>query len=169
MAYLLDFALLACIYFWQAHRHSGIKKSALALNTLMYIYLCGVLYFTLMPILVSLPYCLNHPYIPMCMTPFRDAIMGYGDYERQIVLNVIMTVPFGFLLPLCRNISDKSCGFLRCILITILLSLAIELLQPLINASRSSDITDLITNTVGGALGYLLYLPLKRSITRKNA
>jgi len=31
------------------------------------------------------------------MEPFEDAISGRGDFARQIVLNVIMTVPFGFL------------------------------------------------------------------------
>ena len=36
---------------------------------------------------------------------------------------------------------------------------SIELLQPLISGARSSDITDVITNTVGGILGYLASVP----------
>lgn len=38
------------------------------------------------------------------------------------------------------------------------MSLGIELLQPLIDGFRSADITDLITNTVGGVIGYGIYL-----------
>lgn len=34
------------------------------------------------------------------------------------------------------------------------LSLSIELLQPFLNGARSADITDVITNTAGGLLGY---------------
>ena len=49
---------------------------------------------------------------------------------------------------------------------TFLLSLVIELLQPLINGVRSSDITDIITNTSGGIVGYVLYLLFKPIITR---
>ena len=30
-------------------------------------------------------------------------------------------------------------------------------MQPLLHASRSSDITDVITNTIGGMLGYALW------------
>ena len=47
-----------------------------------------------------------------------------------------------------------------------LLSLVIELLQPLINGVRSSDITDIITNIIGGIVGYVLYLLFKPIITR---
>ena len=38
------------------------------------------------------------------------------------------------------------------------MSLGIELLQPLINGFRAADITDVITNVVGGILGYGLFL-----------
>ncbi len=40
---------------------------------------------------------------------------------------------------------------------TAALSLSVELLQPLINAARSADITDVITNTAGGLIGYAVY------------
>lgn len=39
-----------------------------------------------------------------------------------------------------------------------LMSFGIEILQPLINGPRSSDITDIITNVIGGMLGYGLYV-----------
>ena len=93
----------------------------------------------------------------MNMEPFEDAINGRGDFARQIVLNVIMTVPFGFLYPLCRCAAGKKCGLLRCVLMIAALSLSIELLQPLINGARNSDITDVITNTAGGLIGYVTY------------
>ena len=41
------------------------------------------------------------------------------------------------------------------------MSLGIEILQPLIDGSRASDITDLITNVIGGVLGYILYAVFK--------
>ena len=42
-----------------------------------------------------------------------------------------------------------------------MMSLGIELLQPLIGGFRSSDVTDLITNVIGGMLGYVLYVLFK--------
>lgn len=93
----------------------------------------------------------------MNLVPFIDVLNGRGDFIRQVVLNVIMTIPFGFLLPLVK----KNVKLLKIIFYTFLLSLSIELLQPLINGVRSSDITDLITNVVGGIIGYVIYLIFK--------
>ena len=155
----LDFAALSLLYFlWLCPKWKRRGKRVLVVNTVMFLYLSGVLLVTLMPVITSLPFCFSHPYIPMRMEPFEDAINGRGDFVRQIVLNVIMTVPFGFLYPICRRVAGKKCGLLRCFLMTIALSLSIELLQPLINSARSADITDVITNTTGGLIGYVVYV-----------
>lgn len=130
-------------------------RDILLVNTLMYVYLSFVLYFTLMPVITSLPFILNHPYKWMNMVPFIDVITGRGDFMRQVLLNVIMTVPFGFLFPMIRN---PAAGFGRTVFCCLLMSLGIELLQPLINGFRSADITDIMTNTIGGMIGYVLYL-----------
>ena len=162
MKYLIDFAALALLYvfaFFPRWRKMG--RDRLLVNTLMYAYCTAVLYFTLMPVLCALPYLLDHPYTPMNLVPFIDVSLGRGDYLRQIVLNVLLTVPFGFLYPLTRNGAAK-CG--QTVLLSLLMSLGIELLQPLLNGGRSSDITDLITNGTGGLLGYGLYV-LFRPVT----
>lgn len=159
--YAIDFAVLTVVYFiWLKNQWKGHGRTVFAVNTLLYLYLTGVLFVTLMPIVVSLPFCFNHRYVPMQMTPFEDVWRGRGDFVRQILLNVIMTVPFGFLYPLYRRADGKSCSFFRCLLAPMTLSLTIELLQPLINGARSADITDVITNTVGGMTGYLVYVIL---------
>lgn len=154
-----DFIVLALLYFFVFFRKWKAKgKDVLLVNTLMYVYLSFVLFFTLMPIITSLPFIFNHPYDFMNMVPFIDVTAGRGDFIRQVVLNVIMTMPFGFLFPLTRFGNGK---FGKTVLFCFLMSLGIELLQPLIDGCRSSDITDLITNTTGGILGYLFYLIFK--------
>lgn len=138
-------------------------KDVLFINTTIYIYLSFVLYFTLMPITTSLPFIFNHPYDAMNMTPFIDVLNGRGDFARQVGLNVLMTVPFGFLVPLTEK---KNVKIFKVVLYTFLLSLGIELLQPLIDGFRSSDITDIITNVTGGIIGYIIYLVLRPVTTR---
>ncbi len=156
MKYLVDFLALALLYLFILFKKWKPKgKDLLLVNTLMYIYLSFVLYFTLMPVITSLPFILNHPYIPMNMIPFVDIVMGRGDFLRQVLLNVIMTVPFGFLFPMTRR---RPSGFARTVFFCFLMSLGIELLQPLIDGIHSADITDLITNSIGGMVGYLLYI-----------
>lgn len=131
----------------------------------MYFYLTAVLFVTLMPIVASLPFIFNHPYTPMNFIPFDDLLHGRGDTVRQIVLNIIMMIPFGFLLPICRACSHKKYNMFQCILFSAGLSICIEVLQPIISGIRSADITDVITNTLGGLTGYLLFLLLRPVIS----
>lgn len=164
MKVLIDFVALITIYFLKFYKKWKVRgRDILFINTIMYIYLSFVLYFTLMPILTALPFIFNHPYTSMNVVPFIDVLSSRGDFIRQVVLNVVMTIPFGFLLPLVKK---ANVNVLKVILYTFLLSLSIELLQPLINDFRSSDITDLITNVIGGFIGYLIYLIFKPLTTK---
>lgn len=160
MKYLIDFIALFLLYalvFFKRWRSRG--GDALLVNTLLYLYLSLVLCVALMPVITSIPSMLNHPYKPMNFVPFIDVSMGRGDFFRQVVLNVIMTMPFGFLFPLTRN---RTAGLGRTVLFCFLMSLGLELLQPFFD--RHSDITDLITNVAGGILGYVLFV-LFRPVT----
>lgn len=164
MGEIIDFIVLIIIYilmFYKKWKAQG--KDVLFINTTMYIYLSFLLYFTLMPILTSLPLAFNHPYEFMNLVPFIDVSSGRGDFIRQVVLNIILTIPFGFLLPLIKK---KKPNFLKVVFYTFLLSLGIEILQPLINGARSSDITDIITNVTGGIIGYTVFLLFKPLITK---
>ena len=96
-------------------------------------------------------------YIPMHMAPFEDVIHRHGDYVRQIVLNVVLFLPFGVLQPLCDRCRGRRPRFWRCLLLALALSAGIELVQPLLHVFRRADITDVITNTIGGVLGYALW------------
>ena len=134
---LIDLAVLAAVYgVWLLPKWRPLGRRTFAVYTLMYGCLAGIALFTLMPVLAALPFCFDHPYVPMHMMPFEDVILRRGDYVRQIVLNIVLFIPFGVLLAL---------------------SIGIEVVQPLLHAFRSSDITDVITNTTGGVLGYALW------------
>lgn len=162
MGEAIDFAVLFFLYvavFRGKWRAKG--EDILLVNSTMYIYLSFVLYFTLMPVIISLPFAFNHPYVPMNMVPFIDVLSGKGDFARQVGLNVLMAVPFGFLFPLTSMGSEGNDKFRKTVWFCFLMSLGIELLQPLVNGIRSSDITDIITNVSGGIIGYVLYLLLK--------
>lgn len=151
MEYLIDIIIFVMIYVkvlyprWMNHK-------CFIQFTLFYIYIVMVISVTLMPICTSLPFIFNHDYKPMQMIPFNDVVHGWGDYERQIMLNIFMFMPFGFLLPII-----SKCRFRSVFVICLCASLFIECTQPLLSTLRASDITDVITNTFGGVLGYGCY------------
>ena len=74
----------------------------------------------------------------------------FSDY-RSSLLNVLLFVPLGFFLPLFWK---KFSAFGYTLLFGFCTSLLSELLQ--IFTFRATDINDLMTNTVGTVLGYLL-------------
>ena len=73
------------------------------------------------------------------------------------ILNMIMMMPFGFLLSL---IWQNWRGFGKVVLAGFGFSLLIEVLQ-LFN-TRLSDVDDLIMNTLGAAAGYLIWILYNR-------
>ena len=73
-----------------------------------------------------------------------------GD-AKNAALNVLLFVPLGILLPVLWR---EFRSFPRTALAGLLLSLGIEILQ--IFTFRYTDVNDLLTNTAGAALGFLI-------------
>lgn len=80
---------------------------------------------------------------------------GYPLGFAHIILNVCMFVPFGLILPI---ISKRCDSFLKVLGISFAFTLLIEIAQMILPMGRSFDIDDLICNTLGGAIGYCIYV-----------
>lgn len=91
------------------------------------------------------------------VVPFIDLLKVYKNgnmwqFIRLFAGNIIWFLPFGFLLP-C--IFDKMC-FLKTLLLGFSLSFGIELIQ-LIFKKGVFETDDLILNTFGTAVGYIMF------------
>jgi VanZ family protein len=75
------------------------------------------------------------------------------DAVRQIGGNVLLGVPFGILLPV---LTPRTYGILRVLAFTTLVMLLVELFQGALVTGRAFDIDDVILNTAGALIGYLL-------------
>ena len=95
--------------------------------------------------------------------PEQINVLPFSDPNLNVVthgLNVILFIPFGILFPLIMGSKRSFAGTLAG---GALLSLIVELSQLLNN--RSTDVDDLILNTVGTAAGYALYRMFCRKST----
>lgn len=102
-------------------------------------------------------YKLSHTADIINFEPFSMTIDRVGYLQ-----NILLFIPLGMLLPLFF----KRPYFLLCTLSGTLFSFMIECSQ-LLN-KRSSDVDDLIMNTLGAIIGYLLYkLILERLLKNK--
>ncbi|MFJ6217012.1 VanZ family protein [Streptomyces sp. NPDC092296] len=75
------------------------------------------------------------------------------DAVKQIGGNLLLGLPFGVLLPV---LFPRVRGPLRVLLVTAAVMLLVELVQGAVIVGRSFDVDDVILNTTGAVLGYLL-------------
>ena len=81
---------------------------------------------------------------------------------KTSLLNILILVPFGFGLSVITNFRIK-----KVVVIGALFSIAIELLQFVTGliakiTFRVADINDVIFNTIGAAIGYMLFVGFVR-------
>jgi len=94
---------------------------------------------------------LDYHHRSLNLIPFGGPSIVNGSFG-QIIENVLCFIPLGLLL----NVNFKQFGFLPKLTFIVVLSLTFELTQ-FIFAIGATDITDLITNTIGGILGLKIY------------
>ena len=87
------------------------------------------------------------------------------DLETSL-LNVLLLIPFGFGLPFVTSLHMK-----QTVLLGALLSIVVELLQLVTGliggvTFRVADVNDVLFNTLGVALGYVLVVGFGRAVRR---
>jgi glycopeptide antibiotics resistance protein len=100
------------------------------------------------------------------LIPFRKFI-DYSLHHRQVVGNLAMLFPLGFYLPLLYK---RIHSFKKVLLVSLLVAVTIELTQLIFTFLtpvgsfyfRAFDVDDIILNTAGACVGYLLYLHLAK-------
>lgn len=155
---------LVAIIFLVKQRSASIKNKIIGL--LFILYIGKVLDLTLFPI------PLNHREVQNAMMNFslEQASIEYYNLIpfqnitglkqlKEPLLNILMMVPMGIFLPVVFKSMRR---WHHTVLTAFLLSLTIELLELGLTLGFGVilwhfDVSDLITNTLGGFIGYLLY------------
>ncbi|MFF1285565.1 VanZ family protein [Streptomyces sp. NPDC058299] len=75
------------------------------------------------------------------------------DTVKQLGGNVVLGMPFGVLLPV---LAPRTRGLARVAVVTAFVMLLVELVQGALITGRTFDIDDVLLNTTGALLGYLL-------------
>lgn len=96
-----------------------------------------------------------HPFRPVYLAVKYGAVNG--GMAIQFLLNILMFLPLGFLIPIIFK--HHQTNFWGILSISFILSSMTELTQFL--TGRSVDIDDLIANSIGGLLGFALFIFLQ--------
>jgi len=106
------------------------------------------------------------------LTPFKEirrfivysGQLGASSVFTNLIGNVLAFVPFGIFLPV---LSNNRLKFYQVTIFTFGLTLSIELIQ-LISKVGICDVDDMILNTLGGIIGYLMFFVWKSVKERKK-
>jgi len=90
--------------------------------------------------------------------------LGASSVFTNLIGNVVAFIPFGIFLPILTNNSLK---IFQVTLFTFALTLSIELIQ-LMSRVGIFDVDDIILNTLGGIIGYLMFFVWKSIKERKK-
>ncbi|HJP81116.1 MAG TPA: VanZ family protein [Candidatus Saccharimonadales bacterium] len=93
--------------------------------------------------------------IPSVLTEFQTRTLNFIPFTghlSEMVENILIFIPFGFFI----SAALKNIDFWKKLFFIFVFSLAIETIQYLL-AIGVSDITDIITNTLGGLMGLGIY------------
>jgi glycopeptide antibiotics resistance protein len=128
--------------------------------SIFFLYALSVVAVTVFPIVVrpqeargDVPW-----WIVVQWVPFRAEALGF-------LLNVIMFVPLGVLMPVLWRSADSV---RRTVMVSLAASTAIELTQLVLwltlGSFRTVDVNDLIANTAGGLAGLMLVRAAHRAL-----
>lgn len=107
----------------------------------------------------TLPHFREVNIIPVAGSVIRNNQLDYNE----IILNILVFIPFGLYLSMIK----LNWSFWKKIILIAGISLLFELLQ-FIFAIERTDITDLIGNTLGGAIGIGLYIVSTKILMEKT-
>jgi len=150
------------------------KKSRVFLVyfTVFYVYLVMVLYYTLFQFQSLILLKLFNPHLILKGQAAGKALnliplvaLTPADMQTSL-LNILLMAPFGFGLPFIADFRMK-----KVVVYAMVFSLAIELTQWLTGrlagvTFRVADVNDVIFNTLGAAVGYLLFIGCMRFYQR---
>ncbi|WP_102273666.1 VanZ family protein [Cytobacillus massiliigabonensis] len=155
ISYLIGFLILSGLVFFLKKTY---KKGNIYIlfYTIFFFYILNVIKYTIFPIEIGTLFVeeLKEQLSTFSRTNFIP--FKFQNYE-QTFLNILLTIPFGFGLPYLKRVNIKSV-----FLIGLLFSLLIEITQFIISLVigypyRVTDINDIMANSVGVLIGYLLY------------
>lgn len=139
------------------------------LINIFFFYGCALFVATMRPFTFQLPTLGPRREVYFDVELFEElSNMAEGSEMYQLLYsvgNVVMLIPFGLFLPL---IFPFARHFFVTMFLGFTLSFTIEMSQMLFTVSRKGTVDDLLFNTIGAIIGYVLFQIVGRKIVPKK-
>ncbi|MET9591789.1 VanZ family protein [Streptomyces sp. NPDC006516] len=139
-------------------RRRGVGRLLLRVVVLTAAFLALVAFSVVLAKVTLTPSPASEGIVTSNLRPGRSLRQYAEDYTflaacKQAGGNLLLGVPFGVLLPI---LVPRRLRMLRMMVLTVLVIAVVELVQGALVAGRAFDIDDVILNTAGALLGYVL-------------
>ena len=122
-------------------------------GSLFALYLMILLWLVLFKLRVDISSVFSYHHRSLNLIPFAAPSRVHGEIGYgEMIYNCFFFIPFGLLL----SVNFKKIKFLPKLVLIMIFSVAVENIQYIF-AIGATDITDVITNTLGGLIGLSLY------------
>lgn len=140
--------------YWRSDGEGNNSANKLTI-ALFVIYLIALFWILLLKLGVRFSYMENRQ---VNLIPFREGLVLNGKIDfGEIIMNVIIFLPLGIY----AGILFKRWNFGKNVFFFFLISLFVEALQFILRVG-AFDITDTITNTLGGIIGLLIFKAIEK-------
>ncbi|WP_213421234.1 VanZ family protein [Bhargavaea massiliensis] len=147
------------VFYVLYRRNPGLNRKQIIVNMLFALSVMAILFITLYPEDIGPAGEQNVHLIPFqSMAEMIANVEGPGVLLRNIGLNILLFMPFGFLFGARRTVRSKI--LLKATLAGLLLSLGVEAVQYFLG--RTTDVDDVILNTFGALIGCLVWKMVDR-------
>ena len=134
---------------WKGNSNDNYMTNKVT-NALFVIYLLALFWILILKLGVRFSYMGNRS---VNLIPFGEPLISNGKADvGEIILNVVIFVPLGIY----AGVLFKRWILINKLFFFLLISLMVEGLQFILSVG-AFDITDIITNTVGGIIGLLIF------------
>ncbi|MFE9858165.1 VanZ family protein [Streptomyces sp. NPDC005780] len=139
-------------------RHRAWSHVLLQVTILVAVFLAMVGFSVVLAKVTLTPSPASKDLVTSNLSPGRSLRQYAEDYTflaacKQAGGNLVLGMPFGVLLPV---LVPRRLRMVRMVLLTVLVIVVVELVQGALVAGRAFDIDDVILNTAGALLGYLV-------------
>ena len=87
--------------------------------------------------------------------------LGIYAFLLNVAGNVLIFIPFGFILPI---IGKKKANIFKTLLITVIFVFVIECIQFALNVG-SFDVDDILLNSIGSLIGHIIFLIFRKRMS----
>ena len=130
-------------------------------KALLIIYLAALFWILLFKLGVRFSYMEKRD---VNLIPFSELFISNGKIDlAEIILNVVIFVPLGIY----AGVLFKRWSFGKKLFFFFLLSLVFEMLEFFFKIG-AFDITDIITNTIGGIIGLLMFTAIEKLVNNSR-